>query len=60
MMKRSKTWCSHGLLPPDAQRKLQEAAATPNTERDPLARLKAIEDAQRWIRKTYPNVLKEN
>ncbi len=42
------------ILPADAREILQQAARTPNTERDPLARTKAIEQATARVRRMYP------
>lgn len=49
----------HRLLPPDAIRALQEAAKTPITAADPLARVKAIEQATRRIKRTYPHLFRD-
>lgn len=46
-----------GLLPPDAAALLTEAAATGTP--GSLARRKAIEQAQKRIRKLYPQLFKE-
>lgn len=48
------TWCSHHL-PDDAVARLQAAAATPVSGEDPLARVKALEDAARWVQLKYPH-----
>ena len=42
------------ILPWEAVQMLTRAAKTPVTEKDPLARLKAIEEADRRIRRQYP------
>ena len=44
----------HRVLPPDAIAKLQEAAKTKPTAKDPLAKTKAIEQATTWVRRKYP------
>lgn len=44
----------HSLLPPDAIAQLQKAAQTPNTASDPLARVKAIQQATERIKTQYP------
>lgn len=46
--------CSR-LLPPEAVKLLQEAARTPITKADRLARQKAIEHAIAKVRRSYPN-----
>ena len=43
-------------LPPAARIKLQRAAQTPITADDPLARVKAIEQANKWIKANYPHL----
>lgn len=47
-------------LPADAANLLVEAAATPITEKDPWARVKAIETAEVEIRKRYPQKFKDS
>lgn len=42
-------------LPPAAQRILQRAAQTPITAADPLARVKAIEQATKRVKAEYPH-----
>jgi hypothetical protein len=42
------------ILPADAREILQQAARTPNTQREPLARTKAIEQATTRVRRMYP------
>lgn len=42
-------------LPPAAAKQLKQAAQTPNTARDPLAKQKAIETATAKIRREYPH-----
>lgn len=42
-------------LPADAVALLQRAAQTPITADDPLARVKAIEQATKRIKRDYPN-----
>jgi len=44
----------HNLLPPDAIAQLQKAAQTPNTASDPLARVKAIQQATERVKAQYP------
>lgn len=53
MMKRPVTLFSQAL-PPDASARLQRAAKTPIPPDDPLARVKAIEQAAQWARLKYP------
>lgn len=53
MTKQPATWFSEAL-PRDAVARLQRAARTPITEHDPLARVKAIEQAAQWARLKYP------
>ncbi|HYF57356.1 MAG TPA: hypothetical protein VEA81_00215 [Burkholderiaceae bacterium] len=48
----------HRMLPPSAVRMLQEAARTPVTAADPLARLKAIEMATAYLRAVYPTLFR--
>lgn len=47
------------VLPPEAVAQLQRAARTPFDEFDPLARVKAIEQATRRVKRDYPNFFKE-
>ena len=42
------------LLPRDAAKLLQQAAQTPITRADPLARVKAIEKAIERVKREYP------
>lgn len=42
------------VLPPDAVRLLQQAAQTPITRADPLARVKAIDKATERVKRKYP------
>ena len=49
----------HRLLPAAAIRALQEAARTPITAADPLARVKAIERATRRIKRDYPHLFRD-
>ena len=42
------------VLPPEAARLLQQAAQTPITRADPLARVKAIEKAIERVKREYP------
>jgi len=49
----------HAALPAEAQARLREAAKTPATAADPLARVKAIDKATRWVRRTYPEFFKQ-
>ena len=42
------------LLPRDAAKLLQQAAQTPITRADPLARVKAIEKAIELVKREYP------
>lgn len=42
------------LLPEDARAMLQRAARTPIPPDDPLARQKAVEEANRRVRRMYP------
>lgn len=49
----------HSLLPPSAIKALQEAAKTPITAADPLARVKAIERATRRIKLDYPHLFRD-
>lgn len=49
----------HGALPVDAQLDLMAAAKTPITAVDPLARVKAIEQATKRVKRNYPRFFKE-
>jgi hypothetical protein len=49
----------HGGLPIDAQNDLMRASQTPITRADPLARVKAIEQATQRIKRKYPELFKE-
>lgn len=49
----------HGGLPIDAQVELMRAQRTPNTPADPLARVKAIDQATQRIKQRYPSFFKE-
>jgi len=42
------------VLPSDAAKLLQQAAQTPITRADPLARVKAIEKAIERVKREYP------
>jgi len=44
------------ILPAEAVALLQRAAQTPVTPRDPLARVKAIEQANQRIRNLFPHL----
>lgn len=46
-------------LPPAAVSMLQRAAQTPITPEDPLARVKAVEQASTRVRREYPQFFKE-
>lgn len=46
----------HSLLPPDAIALLQKAAQTPNTASDPLARVKAVQQATQRVKAQYPHL----
>jgi len=46
-------------LPADAARLLKQAAQTPITRADPLARVKAIDKAIERIKRDYPRFFKE-
>jgi len=46
------------LLPPEAVRLLQQAAQTPITRADPLARVKAIDKAAERVKRDYPHYFK--
>jgi hypothetical protein len=48
------------LLPASAVAMLQRATKTPITARDPLARVKAIEQAHRRIKLQFPQYFKES
>ncbi len=48
------TTSPHKLLPPEAQEILRAAAATPITDSNPLARMKALEKANSRIREMFP------
>lgn len=48
----------HQLMPQHASDLLRQAAATPITRADPLARVKAIEAATERIRNLYPWLFK--
>lgn len=47
------------VLPRDAAKLLQQAAQTPITRADPLARVKAIEKAIERVKREYPQFFKE-
>lgn len=47
------------LLPEDARAILQRAACTPIPPDDPLARQKAVEEANRRVRRMYPEYFSE-
>lgn len=59
MTKQRATWSSQ-LLPPDAVARLQKAAKTRPTPGDPLARVKALEQAHRAIKSQYPNYFRKD
>lgn len=46
---------AHNVLPSDAQAMLRRAAATRNTDDDPLARIKAVNMAISRVRRQYPD-----
>lgn len=46
-------------LPTDAAKLLKQAAQTPITRADPLARVKAIEKATERVKRQYPQFFKE-
>jgi hypothetical protein len=48
----------HTLLPPLLIKALQKAAATPITPDDPLARIKALEQATQRIKRNHPELFK--
>lgn len=50
----------HKVLPAFAIALLKRAAQTPITADDPLARVKAIEQASKRIKRDYPNLFKEH
>lgn len=50
----------HQLMPQHASDLLRQAAATPITRADPLARVKAIEAATQRIRDLYPWLFRED
>jgi hypothetical protein len=50
---------NQGQLPPEAVNLLKQAAQTPITPTDPLARVKAIEQAIKRIKRLFPNLFKE-
>lgn len=47
------------LLPEDARAVLQRAACTPIPPDDPLARQKAVEEANRRVRRMYPEYFQQ-
>lgn len=47
------------VLPSDAAKLLRQAAQTPITRADPLARVKAIEKAIERVKRKYPQFFKE-
>lgn len=47
------------ILPADAIAQLQRAASTPITARDPLARVKAIEQAVKRVKRNHPQYFTE-
>lgn len=49
----------HNILPLEAVLVLQRAAQTPITADDPLARVKAIEQATQRIRRDYPELFNQ-
>lgn len=50
---------SSELLPADAREILQRAAATPVSGKNPLARTKAIEQANQKVRAMYPKLFND-
>lgn len=50
----------HHLMPQHASDLLRQAAATPITRADPLARVKAIEVATERIRHLYPWLFRQD
>ena len=48
-----------GFLPPDAVRRLKEVAATENPPEDPTARIRAINEADLWVRSVYPQYFRK-
>lgn len=48
-----------GFLPPDAARRLKEAA-TNNPSLDPMERLRAINEADAWVKATYPQYFRKD
>lgn len=49
----------HQVLPAAAIALLQRAAKTPITAEDPLARVKAIEQATKRVKRDYPHLFQE-
>lgn len=49
----------HQALPAAAIALLQRAAKTPITAEDPLARVKAIEQATKRVKRDYPHLFQE-
>lgn len=47
------------VLPRDAAKLLKQAAQTPITRADPLARVKAIEKAVERVKRQFPQFFKE-
>jgi hypothetical protein len=47
---------SHTLLPLDAQAMLRRAAATPVTDADPMARLRAVDRAIKHVKLAHPKL----
>ncbi len=47
------------VLPTDAAKLLKQAAQTPITRADPLARVKAIEKAVERVKRQFPQFFKE-
>lgn len=54
-----KTPTPHQVLPAEAVAQLQRAAKTPITADDPLARVKAIEQATKRIKRDYPHLFQQ-
>jgi hypothetical protein len=49
-----------GLLPYDARLRLKKAGATKKSRNDPLARIRALNEAEAWVKSTYPQFFKED
>lgn len=48
------------ILPPDAVQMLTQAARTQTTNKNPLARIKAIENTVELVRQRYPKYFREH